>query len=569
MSKGKSDKITYKPYEQYQQYLIPPSADELIPSWHLVRLVSETIDEMGLQPVLEKKIREMPAKTKRKDKKQSMGGGGASRYHPVMMTKLFVYGYMTKVCSSRMLAKAARENVMFMWLSGSQKPDFRTLNDFRGKLLKGVMEEIFVTAVKMLAAKGYIKLENYFEDGTKIESASGRYTFVWKKSVEKNDRKLDEKLRAYIRMAEDIWDDENGEYGNRDLEELGGKEQFSSADVKELACILKERLKALEDVEDKKKLKKSLVAIKKDCLPRKKKYEKAKRICGERNSYSKTDTGATFMRMKEDHGKGRPKPGYNVQIGTESGFVVGYDIFPNPNDTKTLKPHLKRQLKRLGVKPKAVIADAGYGSEENYAYLENRGTVAVIKYNTYHAEKSWKRKPDIFKAENWNYDESGKYYTCPKGRKLTLRRTGKRTTESGYPTIIGEYECESCAYCRLKKQCVKSGKNRCVSRNDRLVRLRRKARRVLEDERYAELRKQRSVEVETVFGQINRTKVRSNQGYRRFLLRGTEKVSAEWGLLVLGYNFKQIYRLNRDNNAGKSLLFIFFIISCNIKTKKG
>jgi transposase len=202
MSKGKSDKIRYKSYEQNQMYLIPPSTEELIPERHLVRLVNEVINEMNIETLLRK----------------YQVGGGASRYHPVMMTKVFVYGYMTKVCSSRMLAKAVRENIMFMWLSGGQKPDFRTLNTFRGKLLKGVMEELFVTTVKMLKAKGYIKLENYFVDGTKIESASGRYTFVWKKAVEKNDRKLDEKLRAYIRMADEIWEDENEEYGERDLE---------------------------------------------------------------------------------------------------------------------------------------------------------------------------------------------------------------------------------------------------------------------------------------------------------------------------------------------------------------
>ena len=150
MSKGKSDKITYKPYDQHQGYLIPPSVGDLIPQDHLVRMVSEVIDELNLEDRFRKYQK----------------GGGASRYHPVMMTKLFVYGYITKICSSRMLAKAARENVMFMWLSGSQRPDFRTLNDFRGKLLKGTMEEIFVTAVKMLAAKKYIKLENYFLDGT-------------------------------------------------------------------------------------------------------------------------------------------------------------------------------------------------------------------------------------------------------------------------------------------------------------------------------------------------------------------------------------------------------------------
>ena len=153
---------------------------------------------------------------------------------------------MAKVCSSRMLAKAARENVMFMRLAGGQRPDFRTLNDFRGRLLKGVMEEIFVAAATTLKAKGYIKPENYFVDGTKIESASGRYTFVWKKGVEKNDAELDEKPRAYVRLAEAVWKEENEEYGERDLEELGNKAGYTSAEVKELAAALVERIEKLE-----------------------------------------------------------------------------------------------------------------------------------------------------------------------------------------------------------------------------------------------------------------------------------------------------------------------------------
>jgi len=529
MSKGKSDKIRYKPYEQNQPYLIPPSADELIPQDHLVRLVNEVINEMGIEQLLRK----------------YQVGGGASRYHPVMMTKLFVYGYMTKVCSSRMLAKATRENVMFMWLSGNQKPDFRTLNDFRGKLLKGVMEEIFVTAVQMLHAKGYIKLENYFVDGTKIESASGRYTFVWKKAVEKHDQKLDAKLRAYIKITEQVWDDENGEYGDRYLEELGGKEQYTSSDVKQLAGILRERIEQFEAVADKKKLRKELKTIEQDYLPRKKKYEKAKRICGKRNSYSKTDQDATFMRMKEDHLRnGQLKPAYNVQIGTENGFVVGYDIFANPSDTVTLKPHLRRQAQRLKKKPKVIITDAGYGSEENYQYLENRRTVAVIKYPTYHREKSKKWQTDIFRAENLAYDRKGQYYICPNGRKLTKRASRVRITPAGYSVTIDRYECESCKYCRMKKQCTKAVGNRSIERNENLQRLKKKARRILEDERYVELRKQRSVEVETVFGQI-----KGNQGNRRFLLRGISKVSTEWGLLSLGYNLKQIYRLNQKKTG--------------------
>jgi hypothetical protein len=239
---------------------------------------------------------------------------------------------------------------------------------------------------------------------------------------------------------------------------------------------------------------------------RKKKYEKAKRICGKRNSYSKTDPDATFMRMKEDHmGNGQLKPGYNVQIGTENGFVVGYDIFPNPTDTRTLKPHLKRQKKRLGMSPQVVIADAGYGSEENYQYLENRKSVAVIRYSLFQKEQTKKWKEDMGKTDNWQYDTEGKYYVCPHGKRLTWRETINRTTDAGYPILIERYECESCKYCRLKKLCTKAKGNRRIERNEHWLRLRAQARKVLEEEPYRALRKQRAVEVETVFGQINRT----------------------------------------------------------------
>jgi hypothetical protein len=198
------------------------------------------------------------------------------------------------------------------------------------------MEEIFVTVVKMLNEKGYIKLENYFVDGTKIESASGRHAFVWKKGGGKNNKKLDEKLRAYIQMAQQVWEDENGEYGSRGLEKTGGEEGFTSGGVKELANIPGERL---EEEEDKKKLKKELKTVEKDYLPREKKHEEAKRVCGKRNIYSKTDPGAAFMRMKEGRMRnGQLKPGYNVQMGAENGFAVGYGLFPDPADTRALKP---------------------------------------------------------------------------------------------------------------------------------------------------------------------------------------------------------------------------------------
>ncbi|GHT94750.1 hypothetical protein FACS1894141_2010 [Spirochaetia bacterium] len=141
-------------------------------------------------------------------------------------------------------------------------------------------------------------------------------------------------------------------------------------------------------------------------------------------------------------GNGQLKPGYNVQIGTENGFVTGYDIFPNPTDTRTLKPHLKRQKKRFGMSPKAVIADAGYGSEENYQYLENKKSTAVIKYAMFQKKQTRKWKADIWKVDNWQYDAEGKYYVCPNGKRLTFRETRKRRTDAGYPITIEKYEAD-------------------------------------------------------------------------------------------------------------------------------
>jgi hypothetical protein len=343
-------------------------------------------------------------------------------------------------------------------------------------------------------------------------------------------------------MAENIWEDENREYGDKDLEELGGKEGFTSKDVKELAGALRERLKKLDgekEVESKKKLKSVLKTVEKDCLPRKRKYEKAKRIAGERNSYSKTDPDATFMRMKEDHlGNGQPKPAYNIQIGTENGFVVGYDIFPNPSDTRTLKPHLRKQKKRLGQDPKRVIADAGYGSEENFAYLENKRATAIVKYPLLRKEHSAKWQEDPWRSDNWEYHEDEDYYVCPNGRKLTYRGVRKEKTPTGYVITKEAYRCDSCAYCRKKNLCKRTKGNRWVEWNEKWQRLKAKSRKALE--KHEDLRKQRSVEVETVFGQI-----KGNQGYRRFLLRGNAKVSTEWGLFSLGYDIKQMYRINR------------------------
>ena len=417
MSRGVSDKITFKPYSQEERWLLPPSLDELIPQNHFVRTVSKTVDELNIEKIFAKYTK----------------GGGASRYNPVMLLKVMIYCYMTGVYSSRQIAKQCRENINVMWLAGNQTPDFRTINKFRGEKLKDAIEEIFISTVKLLNIKGFVSLEKYFVDGTKVESASNKYTFVWKKAVEKNEKKLDEKLRVFLKDVEEITDVENREYGNKDLDEVGEDITVTSEEIKAVADKINKKLDEIADSineeskDVKKKLKKAKRLIEKDYLPRKEKYEKANATFNGRNSYSKTDEDATFMRMKEDAMlNGQLKPGYNIQVGTENNFVIGYDVFPNPTDTRTLKPHLENVMNRLDCKFETIIADAGYGSEENYDYLEENGITGAIKYSTYEKETKRSFKKKTFNFENWNYDSNQKLYTCPTGNPVPYKKNGNK-----------------------------------------------------------------------------------------------------------------------------------------------
>jgi hypothetical protein len=276
--------------------------------------------------------------------------------------------------------------------------------------------------------------------------------------------------------------------------------------------------------------------LQEDCLPRQKKYEEQEKLLAGRNSYAKTDHDATFMRMKEDHMlNGQLKPGYNVQIGTENQFVVGYSIHQKTNDINCLIPHLEQVRDRIGHLPRTVIADAGYGNEENYAYLEQNGTDAYVKYYLFNKQqkRSWHKQH--FRAENWEYDPARDEYICPNQQQLTFMRTRYRITDNGYRTSFRVYECGSCADCPLKSQCTKAVGNRRIEINPTLNRYQQQAREKLVSDQGRRLRSRRGVEVETVFGRI-----KQDWGFRRFTLRGVEKVKTEWGLLCIAHNIAKL-----------------------------
>src|SRR5690606_618881 len=138
-------------------------------------------------------------------------GGGASNYHPKMLLKVLVYGYIDRLYSSRRLEKATRENVNFMWLTGLKVPDHNTINRFRKGQLKNTVKEVIAAVLLLLIEEGMVRLEDYHIDGTKIESAANRYTFVWAKSVAGHKGRLLVKINALLDQIEAENDREDAE----------------------------------------------------------------------------------------------------------------------------------------------------------------------------------------------------------------------------------------------------------------------------------------------------------------------------------------------------------------------
>jgi hypothetical protein len=272
-------------------------------------------------------------------------------------------------------------------------------------------------------------------------------------------------------------------------------------------------------------------------LPRLQKYEAQEAILDGRNSYAKTDHDATFMRMKDDHMQnGQLKAGYNIQTGTEGQYVVGFSVHQRPGDPGCLIPHMEEtKQQRGGQQPKNAVADSAYGSEENYAYLEREGIQAFVKYNTFHQETKPRHKPNPFAAENMPYDAAQDTFTCPNGKQLRYHSTQRYRTDNGYESQRRIYRCEDCSACPLKEKCTQAKGNRSIQVSFRLRAMRACAKELLLSEQGTALRKQRSTDVETVFGRI-----KQDWGFRRFLLRGLEKVKTEWGLLCIAHNLAKL-----------------------------
>jgi transposase len=506
-----SKRPVFKPYNQAQILAIPPTLEELIPSGHPVRVVNEVVNKLNIEPLL-----------------KAYHIKGSSSYHPKMLLKVVVYGYVTNVYSSRKLAAACKESIYFMWLSSMSYPDHNTINRFRGVRLKHALRSVFEDVVKLLAGEGLLSIEEVNTDGTKIEANANKYTFVWKKSIETNKEKMGKQLKEIWAYAQHIAKEEDK------MPEPPDFTTIDSTKVKATVELLNEKLAGKENIP--KEVKDKLKYITKHYPQNIEKYERQEAILGERNSYSKTDPDATFMRMKEDHMKnGQLKPAYNVQISTSNQFIVNYTIHATTTDTNTLKAHLAQHEASFGKAPKKLTADAGYGSEENYTVLEQKGTIPFVKYGMFDKEQNETHNSKYpFAADKLFYNQEKDCYICPMGQQMDFIGNSVRTTSTGFKQTLKRYQARNCATCPLNGACHKSKGNRIIEVNENLIRLKQRAYTLLNSEEGITRRKKRCFDVEPTFGNI-----KQNHGFRRFMLRGNEKVEIEWGLIAIAQNLRK------------------------------
>ena len=489
--------------------MLPPSLEELIMESHPVRVVNQVIDRINIDPLLKK-----------------FKGGGSSSYHPRMLLKVLVYSYLNNTYSSRRMESALKENIHFMWLAGMNKPDHNTINRFRSERLKDVLKTVFGKVVELLVEAGHLSLKEVFTDGTKIEAQANRYTFVWGNAIKTNKAKMEEQLKELWSYAERIA-----------AEELKDEapESFAPVSATQVKNTIEKIDQALEGKPISKKVKQKLQYAKKNWPENVKRYQEHEKVLGKRNSYSKTDTDATFMRMKEDHMRnGQLKPAYNVQLSSHNQYIVNYSLHQNPTDTTTLKTHIESFKTLYEQYPQVVVADAGYGSEENYQLLANRNIESYIKHNQFDRSQPSKNF-DAFKTDNLVYDKQRDVVICPSGKTMKYIGESYRTTANGFKQKITKYQATKCTGCPLRQQCHQQKGNRMVGINHRLRKLKQQADRRLKSEQGIAYRKRRPADVEPIFANI-----KHNKNFKRFMLKGLDKVEIETGLLALAHNLAKM-----------------------------
>lgn len=515
------------------QLKLPLNIETIIPENDSVRLLSQFVEEMDLTDLYSTYDR-------------------INSLSPRTLLKIVLYSYINGDYSSRSMELNCKRDINFMFLlEGHKAPDHSTLARFRSLHFAPCSKRILAEVTSILFDMGEISGENIFIDGTKIEACANKYTFVWKKAVTKNQAKLLIKIADFVAECEEVYDIKIV-YGN-------------TIKMKHVKRLRKRLLKLCKEEnitfvhgigKRKSPLQKSFETLDK-YLDKLKEYNQKIYKCGSRNSYSKTDQDATFMRMKEDAMmNGQLKPAYNLQHGVDSEYITWLTVGPQPTDTTTLIPFLKDAEQYLKFKYKNIIADAGYESEENYLFLEGNGQIAFIKTANYEISKTRKYKNDIGKIDNMKYNEEGDFYTCKNDKKLVVDHIRHSKSKTGYVSEKTIYKCENCAGCPHKSGCIKG--NNCKIPLEKRIKTLQVAKTFIE-QRKADLerivsdegklyRMNRSIQAEGSFGDI-----KQDMQFRRYLTKGKANVLAESTLLAIARNINKLHNKIQNGKTGTHL----------------
>ncbi len=518
----------YTQFGEYYQLVLPLNIETIIPEDDSVRLLSHILEGLNYE-----KLYRAYSSTGRKP-----------AVEPRILFKVITYANMNNIYSSRKIETACKRDINYMWLlQGEPVPNYSTICRFRKDYLPEAIDDLFCQLVKYLNKIGEVKFDNLFIDGTKIEANANRYTFVWKKSVNKNETKMFDKITACIEELNQTY--------NSNFSIL---KESTVTDIQKVLEYLKEKQKASgeEFVYGTGKRKSQLqrfIEKFQEFKERQEQYDVHNQLFEDRNSYSKTDKDATFMHMKDDHMRNSQlKPAYNVQIGVESEYVVGVGIFQDRSDSTTLIPFLKDMKAKYDNQFKNIIADSGYESEENYLYLEKNYQTPYIKPQTYEVWKKKSFRNDISKRENMIYDGEKDEYTCRNDKKLKKTGITHKTSASGYRSEVTLYECESCEGCQHKSKCTKAAGNRRLQVSKTFVEKRDISYQNIMSEQGILLRVNRSIQVEGAFGVL-----KNDYNFTRFLTRGKIRVKTEFMLLCFGYNINKLHSKIQSERCGQHL----------------
>lgn len=522
----------YTTNEKYFQLQIPMNLNIIIPENDSVRLLSQFVEEMDLTCLYE-----------------TYSILKENQVTPRQMLKIILYAYLDGRFSSREIERACHRDINFMYLlEGKPVPDHATIARFRSLHFASCAKQLLVQCSELLYELGEISGENIFIDGTKIEANANKYTFVWKRAVSKTQEKLGQKAALLVSECVET-------YALKPV--WGGRVKIKTLKRlrKQLYAIKEqEEIKFVYGTGKRKALLQKHIEQLESYLEKLKEYNQKIHICGTRNSYSKTDLDATFMRMKEDHMKnGQLKPAYNLQHGVDAEYVVWLEIFPNSTDTPTAISFLKEMKENLSFKYRNIVLDSGYESEENYTYIEDNDQIGFIKPTNYEISKTRKYQKDISNRANMVYDSERDCYYCSQGHPLFAMATKQRKTASGYISTKTVYKCADCTGCPVKDKCIKGNhfktpvderfKSLEVSR--KFERQRAECLQRISSKQGILLRINRSIQAEGSFADL-----KWDRGFRRFLCRGNANVYAECVLLAISHNIEKLHNKIQRGTVG-------------------